>query len=227
MTETTLTAERLIGRFGMVASVVDCLLDANGAGALILGDAGVGKTALTNEVLFELGNRVRPFYVYAGPSLAEVPYAALAPLLTSLTPGQTDQPRAVLKALVTELNPEGQRDPSQAVLVVEDAHHLDDSSAAVIAQLAAAEAARVVLLCRPHTSAPPEVLSMWSEGLVDRFELQPLTSEDIDEALHPDARIAARAKRQRGSFQSVRRKPDVPAGTYCPCQEPWPPAAPQ
>ena len=132
MTETTLTAERLIGRFGMVASVVDCLLDANGPGALILGDAGVGKTALTHEVLFELGIRVSPFYVYAGPSLAEVPYAALAPLLTSLTPGQTDQPRAVLKALVTELNPEGQRDPSQAVLVVEDAHHLDDSSAAVI-----------------------------------------------------------------------------------------------
>ena len=66
MTETTLTAERLIGRFGMVASVVDCLVDANGPGALILGDAGIGKTALTNEVLFELGSRVRPFYVYAG-----------------------------------------------------------------------------------------------------------------------------------------------------------------
>jgi DNA-binding CsgD family transcriptional regulator len=181
MTETTITAERLIGRFGMVASVVDCLLDANGPGALILGDAGIGKTALINEVVFELGSRIRPFYVYAGPSLSEVPYAALAPLLTALTPGQTDQPRAVLKALVTELNPESLRDQSQAVLVVEDAQHLDDSSAAVIAQLAAAEAARVVLLCRPHPSAPPEVLSMWSEGLVDRFELQPLTKEEVDE----------------------------------------------
>ncbi len=110
MTE-TITAERLIGRFGMVASVVDCLSDANGPGALILGDAGIGKTALTNEVILELGNRIRPFYVYAGPSLSEVPYAALAPLLTALTPGQTDQPRAVLKALVTELNPDGQPGP--------------------------------------------------------------------------------------------------------------------
>lgn len=180
MTE-TITAERLIGRFGMVASVIDCLLDANGPGALILGDAGIGKTALVNEVILELGNRVRPYYVYAGPSLSDVPYAALAPLLTALTPGQTDQPRAVLKALMTELNPEGQRGAAQAVLVVEDAQHLDDSSAAVIAQLAAAEAARVVLLCRPHPSPPPEVLSMWSEGLVDRFELQPLTKLEVDE----------------------------------------------
>ncbi|MGZ4660302.1 MAG: LuxR C-terminal-related transcriptional regulator [Arthrobacter sp.] len=180
MTE-TLTAERLVGRFGLVASVVDCLLDANGPGALILGDAGIGKTALVNEVVLELGTRIRPFYVYAGPTLSRVPYAALAPLLISLTPGETDQPRAVLKALMNELNPAAQRGSAQAVLVVEDAQHLDDHSAAVLAQLAAAEAARVVLLCRPHPSPPPEVLSMWSEGLVDRFELPPLTKDEVDE----------------------------------------------
>jgi DNA-binding CsgD family transcriptional regulator len=180
MTE-TLMAEALTGRFATVTAVVDCLLDTNGPGALILGDAGIGKTALANAVIAELGDRVRHYRAYAAASLSEVPYAALAPLLTALAPGQTDDPRSVLKALVSALKPSRQQDQAAAVLVVEDAHYLDDSSAAVIAQLAAAEEARVVLLCRPHPSPPAEVLSMWSEGLLDRFELPPLTPQEVDE----------------------------------------------
>ncbi|MFH5880431.1 LuxR C-terminal-related transcriptional regulator [Arthrobacter sp. NA-172] len=180
MTEVVST-EELVGRFSVMAAVVDCLLDANGPGVLLFGDAGIGKTALINEVIHELGHRVRPFRVFAGPTLASVPFAALAPLLTALTPVQINEPLSVLRAVVAALNPAGQPHPAPAVLIVEDAHHIDDSSVAVLAQLAAAEAAKVVFLCRPYPAPPAEVFSMWSEGLVDRFDLQPLTEQDVNQ----------------------------------------------
>lgn len=180
MTETVST-EPLVGRFGVMAAVVDCLLDVNGPGVLLFGDAGIGKTALINEVVHELGHHVRPFRVFAGPTLASVPFAALAPLLTGLTPGQINEPLSVLRAVVAALNPAGQSHPAPAVLIVEDAHHLDESSVAVLAQLAAAEAAKVVFLCRPYPAPPAEVFSMWSEGLVDRFDLQPLSELEVNQ----------------------------------------------
>ncbi|MDQ0029228.1 LuxR C-terminal-related transcriptional regulator [Arthrobacter bambusae] len=180
MTE-VISEKALVGRFSVTAAVVDCLLDVNGPGVLLFGDAGIGKTALINEVVHELGQRIRPFRVFAGPTLASVPFAALAPLLTALTPGQINEPLSVLRAVVAALNPAGQPHPAPAVLIVEDAHHIDDSSVAVLAQLAAAEAAKVVFLCRPYPAPPAEVFSMWSEGLVDRFDLQPLNEQEVNQ----------------------------------------------
>lgn len=180
MTEVVST-EPLVGRFSVMAAVVDCLLDVNGPGVLLFGDAGIGKTALINEVVHELGHRIRPFRVFAGPTLASVPFAALAPLLTALTPGQINEPLSVLRAVVAAMNPAGQPHPAPAVLIVEDAHHIDDSSVAVLAQLAAAEAAKVVFLCRPYPAPPAEVFSMWSEGLVDRFDLHPLNEQEVNQ----------------------------------------------
>ncbi|GAB3563758.1 LuxR C-terminal-related transcriptional regulator [Arthrobacter alkaliphilus] len=180
MTE-VVAADALVGRINMMAAVVDCLLDVNGPGVLLFGDAGIGKTALINEVVHELGQRIRPFRVFAGPTLASVPFAALAPLLTALTPSQINEPLSVLRAVVAALNPAGQPHPAPAVLIVEDAHHIDESSVAVLAQLAAAEAAKVVFLCRPYPAPPAEVFSMWSEGLVDRFDLQPLNEQEVNQ----------------------------------------------
>jgi len=180
MTE-VLANETLVGRSGILAAVADCLLDRNGPGVLLLGDAGLGKTALVNAVIQELGHRVRPFRVFAGATLAGVPFAALAPLITSLTPGQITEPLSVLKAVTAALNPARERESVPAVLVVEDAQHLDEGSVAVLAQLTAAEVAKVVFICRPHPAPPGEIFSMWSEGLLDRFDLQPLNGQDVDQ----------------------------------------------
>ncbi|MCT9624948.1 LuxR family transcriptional regulator [Pseudarthrobacter equi] len=176
-----LTREALVGRSGIMAAVTDCLLDRNGPGVLVLGDAGLGKTAVINAVIQELGNRVRSFRVFAGATLAGVPFAALAPLMTSLSPGQINEPLAVLKALSAALNPGNEPSSVPAVLVVEDAQHLDDGSTAVLAQLTASDVAKVVFICRPHPAPSGEILSMWSEGLLDRFDLQPLNGHDVAE----------------------------------------------
>lgn len=176
-----LATEALVGRSSILAAVADCLLDRNGPGVLVLGDAGLGKTALITAVIQELGHRIRPFRVFAGATLAGVPFAALAPLITSLSPGQINEPLAVLRAVTAALNPSGEPESVPAVLVVEDAQHLDDGSVAVLAQLTAAEAAKVVFICRPHPAPPGEILSMWSEGLLDRFDLQPLNGQDVDQ----------------------------------------------
>ncbi|MGG5174043.1 LuxR C-terminal-related transcriptional regulator [Pseudarthrobacter sp. J1763] len=176
-----LIVERLIGRFALVQGVVDCLLDPSGPGVLLLGDAGMGKTALMHQVLEELGGRVRPYQINAGPSLARVPYAALAPLLMELTPEQIDQPIAVFDALSVQFSPDRRTGAVPALLVVEDGQYLDENSVALVTQLMVAEVVRVVFLCRTFPAPPAELLTMWSEGLLERFEVLPLEPDEAVE----------------------------------------------
>ena len=180
MTE-NLTAVPLIGRLNAVNAVLDRLLDPVGPGVLIHGDAGIGKTSLANAVVAGLAAQVRPYRVHATAALSRMPHAALAPLLTALDPGQIDDPRSVLMALKAELRPALRDDPTRAVLVIEDAHYLDTSSAAVIAQLAAAGNARVMVLCRPHPALLPELHAMWTVGLLHCLELHRLSPQEVNE----------------------------------------------
>ncbi|WP_427016720.1 LuxR C-terminal-related transcriptional regulator [Pseudarthrobacter sp. P1] len=180
MTTETTVAGALLGREGVAAAVLDTLLDTDGHGALVLGEAGMGKTALVRHVLAQAGGRIRPFYTFASPALASVPYGALAPLLTGLTPGLTGTPTAVVRALMATLRG-GERDGAPAVVVVDDAQYLDDASAAAIAALAAAGAAKLVFLCRTFPPPPAELVQMSADGLLERFELEPLDAAQSEQ----------------------------------------------
>ncbi|WP_035748839.1 helix-turn-helix domain-containing protein [Arthrobacter sp. 35W] len=163
----------LVGREEAAAAVLATLLDPDSHGALVLGEAGLGKTALAREVVAQAGGRIRPFHVYASPVLASVPYGALAPLLTSLTPGMTGAPTAVVRALMATLRGTGDAG-GPAVVVIDDAQHLDDSSAMAIAAVAAAGAAKTIFLCRPFPAPPSELVQMSADGLLERVVLEPL-----------------------------------------------------
>ncbi|MCZ2402960.1 helix-turn-helix transcriptional regulator [Paenarthrobacter sp. Z7-10] len=171
----------LVGHDALVASIAAALKDPGRLGVVVVGDAGFGKTALAQAVLGALGPKQRPFRISPSTALVRVRFGALARFLDPTVGAEVDSPPDVLskvqRSLVQRLAASG----SEAVLVIDDAHNLDEDSARVIAQLAVTGAAKLLVLSRPKPAPPAEFLSLWSDGLLSRFDLGPLTGRQAHE----------------------------------------------
>ncbi|WP_328995999.1 helix-turn-helix transcriptional regulator [Kribbella sp. NBC_01245] len=71
------------------------------------------------------------------------------------------------------------------LLLIDDAHLLDDASAAVVHQIVVRRQAVVILTMRsgPGVPMPASVLSLWKDRLLDRLDLEPFGSECVNELL--------------------------------------------
>jgi DNA-binding CsgD family transcriptional regulator len=69
------------------------------------------------------------------------------------------------------------------VLLVDDAHLLDDASATLVHQLALTNAAFVLATVRTGEPAPDAIAALWKDGLVERIDLPSLSAEAIEELL--------------------------------------------
>ncbi|GLB65573.1 helix-turn-helix transcriptional regulator [Arthrobacter mangrovi] len=163
----------LVGRDADVRAVVDAVT--GGGGALLVADQGLGKTAVSKAVLAELGDGVVPLWIHASPTLSRIPFGALAPYLASLPEDQTSSVLAAMRSVLAHINAlaPGQR---PVLLVIEDAHDLDESSAMLAAQLVASGAVKLLAMSRTVPAVPPELESLASDGLIVRRPLQPLDS---------------------------------------------------
>ena len=74
----------LVGRSGVVKDIVRCLRDGGTSGALIVGNPGTGKTAVSRAVIRELRPHTAVIRLAATPALSAVPFGALAPYLGEL-----------------------------------------------------------------------------------------------------------------------------------------------
>lgn len=153
----------LRGRDEFVARLRESL--GGGRGAVLFGAAGVGKTRLAREVVAGLDG-VRTVWTAATPGLAAVPFGAFVPYVDEL-PDTADR-TALLFRLVRSLG----GDPP-AVIVVDDAHHLDEGSAAVVHQLAVSRRALPLLTVRGGEPVADDVVRLWRNGYAERIELPP------------------------------------------------------
>ncbi|WP_240163146.1 helix-turn-helix transcriptional regulator [Mycolicibacterium sphagni] len=69
------------------------------------------------------------------------------------------------------------------LVVVDDAHLLDDLSALVLHQLVLQDMADVIVTIRTGQAAPDAVTALWKDGLLRRLELQPLSRNECDQLL--------------------------------------------
>ncbi len=70
-------------------------------------------------------------------------------------------------------------DGQQMLVVVDDAHLLDELSAALVHQLATSGAAAVLLTMRTGEQPPPAVVSLDKDGPIPRLELEPLRHSEF------------------------------------------------
>lgn len=140
---------------------------ASGGGAFVTGPAGVGKTRLLQEVA--AAKREAGFDVVeitGADAAAAIPLAPLLQLVDFESEG--DVARLVLREL-------GRRSRQAAVLlVVDDAHHLDDASAAIVHQIARSKLALLLVATRSGEATEFPIRALWKDRLLDRFDVGPL-----------------------------------------------------
>ncbi len=173
-------SQQLVGREMEVQSVLADLRSAQLSGALLVAEAGMGKSALANVVVRELEHEMPVFRIHASSALTGIPFGALAPLLPVLSAEDTDSPLAVMRALLGRVRPTAERSTDVApLLVVDDAHALDEASADLLSQLMASGRVRMLVLTRSITEIPAGIPAQVWSGAISRHHLQPLTESQV------------------------------------------------
>jgi DNA-binding CsgD family transcriptional regulator len=172
------------GRAPELARFRRLLGDPASRGLVLAGPAGVGKTRTAQECLATVGGEVHVARAAGHQAAAEIPFGALAHLLPApagdAVSAREDRSR-MLHRYADALT--GPADGRRLVLLVDDAHLLDDSSATLVYQLATTGAAFVLVTVRAGTRAPDPVTALWKDGLTDRVELAGLPNELLEQLL--------------------------------------------
>ena len=93
----------LVGRRDLIEEVVSALNGTQYLGAILVGEAGVGKTAVARAVAKELDGNVAVLPISASPSLRKVPFGALSPYLHSLSIHDVGSSVAVYRSVMAHL----------------------------------------------------------------------------------------------------------------------------
>jgi DNA-binding CsgD family transcriptional regulator len=149
----------------------------------VMAGPGIGKSSLTEAIAERLAGDMHILQIHASSALTAVPFGVLTPYTADLTAEESVSPVAVLRSMWTYFEKLKTGAGSQVLLVVDDAHHLDDASAGVVADLISAGWATVVAAARPRPGLPQPLDQLWYDGLAERVDLRPLNREQIEEVL--------------------------------------------
>lgn len=145
-------------------------------GAILTGDAGVGKTTLARQATAAVGGNIR--WVAGTESARSIPLGVFAHMVGAYT---AHDPVTFMSAAREALLADG-----HAIIGVDDAHLLDQLSATLLLQLAIDKAAHIVATVRSGVQVPDAVTSLWKDGHLLRIDLAPFTqrqSVDLVESM--------------------------------------------
>ncbi|WP_054812396.1 helix-turn-helix transcriptional regulator [Nocardia arizonensis] len=134
-------------------------------GAILIGDAGVGKTTLARQATAAVGGTIR--WVAGTESARGIPLGVFAHMVGVYT---AHDPVTFMAAAREALLADG-----DTVIGVDDAHLLDQLSATLLLQLAIDKAAHIVATVRSGFTVPDAVTSLWKDGHLLRIDLRPFT----------------------------------------------------
>ncbi len=171
----------LAGRDAELGRINERLAQPEPAAFVLAGAAGVGKTRLAAEIAATAKTAgFATADVLASRSASSIPFGPFAPLLPLTVPAGDlyGLLRQAGEAMLERAGPDG-----RLLLVVDDAHLLDDGSAALAHQLVQAKTCSVILTLRTGEPAPDLVTALWKDGLAERIELAPLDEGQVAEAV--------------------------------------------
>lgn len=171
----------LVGREQVAAAAAASVRHPELRGALIYGDAGMGKSAVVDCIVAGLSREVKPFHLKASAALAGVPYGAMSHFLVGLQGKSLKSPVVVLRWLrhfFAQARVESRLPP---LVVVDDAHELDEHTSHVLEQLLVAGIIKLLATTRDHRKQPEVLMALSRDGLLAQFTLAPLTEVQVTE----------------------------------------------
>lgn len=180
---------QLTGRREAIDHVCTVIRSRASQAVYLMAGPGVGKTSVTDAVREKLAAEMTVLRIHGSSSLAKVPYGVLAPYTSGLAPEEADSPVAVLRAVWAHFQElkagsdlKGGTD-APVLLVVDDAHHLDDATASMVVDMTSAGWATVLAAGRPRPGLPAALNQLWYDGLAERIDLRPLSGEQVREVV--------------------------------------------
>jgi DNA-binding CsgD family transcriptional regulator len=171
----------LTGRGEEFRLIGEALADSDRRGVVIAGQAGVGKTRLAREAADAMAASGWAVRKVVGTAIGRsVPLGAFAAWVDDFDAN----PLAMARQVVTGLRA-GAGD-ARLLIILDDAHLLDDLSALAVHQLVAQDVAgpvRVIATVRTGQPVPDAVSTLWKDGVLRRLELQPLSRSESEELL--------------------------------------------
>jgi DNA-binding CsgD family transcriptional regulator len=156
----------LVGRVQELDRIRSRLSERSSAAIVLAGAAGVGKSRLAREAArAAASNGFVTAEVAASASASSISFGSSAP------PLPVDAPAS---SLLERAGPGG-----RLLLVVDDAHLLDDGSAALVHRLVRTETCGVVATVRSLEPAPDPVTALWKDGLAERLDLDLLSEAEV------------------------------------------------
>lgn len=169
--------ESLAGRTDLVTRIVDGVGQHSVRGVTLVGPPGIGKSALARAITARLGSTFEPVFVAGTPASADIPLGAFAAFLP---PVGTEPGIASLVHVRRAIT--GAEGDVRRLLVVDDAHCLDETSAALLHQVVAAGTPAIVTQ-RTGAPSPEAVNRLWRDQLLERVDVGPLDTSAVAELL--------------------------------------------
>ncbi|GAA3405224.1 helix-turn-helix transcriptional regulator [Pseudarthrobacter polychromogenes] len=193
------TAQRfLTGRKEPLDRICNIVRNRASQAVFIMAGPGIGKSSLTEAISERLTGEMNVLQMHGSTALAAVPFGVLTPFTGDLTAEDSVSPVAVLRSMWSYFEEVKAGNGAPVLLIVDDAHYLDEDSAGVVAELISAGWATVVAAARPRPGLPQPLDQLWYDGLAERVDLRPLNREQIEEVLAhvldgtvPDATVDA------------------------------------
>jgi DNA-binding CsgD family transcriptional regulator len=162
------------GREAPLAAVRAALT--HGTGAVVAGEAGVGKSWLIGAAVGGLTGYavVRAVGTQAA---ASIPFGAFGHVLA----GRPDTGGNLLQDAAEQIR--AAAGPCQPLVTVDDGQWLDPASAALVHHLALHHRIRVLVAVRTEEPVPEPVTVLWKDDLLPRIDLAPMTAVELREVL--------------------------------------------
>lgn len=161
-----------VGRSAELDRLTAAATNSRGRGVILRGDAGIGKSRLLREAVKLLPqDRYAVWRTSGNIATSGLPFGGLAQVLPA------DQPAGLTGAGVLRwaLDALHQQAAGRTiVLAIDDAHLLDQSSAALVYLIAHAENAKVLCTVRSGEEIPSSIRALWRDDLVEHIDLPPM-----------------------------------------------------
>jgi tetratricopeptide (TPR) repeat protein len=171
----------LVGRQRELQRLREALTTTETGGAVVAGLPGVGKTRLAREAVEQVREHVPVVeWVMATQAASRIPFGPMAHLLPAQTHGggtRLDLLRQISERLAARAG------GGRVVLGVDDAHLLDDASAALVHHLVTTAVAVVAMTVHAGAATADAVTALWKDRYVDWIEVRPFRRAEFDEVL--------------------------------------------